>query len=810
MDPNQTLVQSLVKPNTLLTKNGSFYNHENLKDCKVFVLYFSAHWCPPCRQFTPILAQQFGIHQQNSKKSMVIFVSGDRSQQEQLNYMREAHGDWPATPCQSQLQMQLNSAFGVRGIPAVIVIKASNGEIISREGRQEIMQNGSSAFSTWEQSCVEIDTSVVSALTDNSNEVFKNAVDVLLKLMNNILKDPYSIKYRRIRLSNPKIESMLLVANGAFESLFSMGFEEDTDALFLPMSAPIEVVQAFKTAIERLTPPSDATSATEAKQSSEKPSNPEKDIICSGDICMDISKEKPLMGFERIEYVPTDSTMPIATNEFEQRFIGTIAGERSTSIARQNKSAHEKVFQIVPISKLETQAKEKFKLLFKEDSKLSLKYMRDLAVYELVQWFKKDFFTWVDKMKCDICAIDMSLIKMDAPNFQENQDGAGRVELYHCLQCSSAKRFPRYGRVPEKLLETRQGRCGEWANCFALMLTAFGFHTRHVNDFADHVWCEFYSEAENRWKHVDPCEGIVDKPKIYDHGWKKKLNYVIATSIHEVQDVTKRYVIDHEQLKKRRSWGKDDDWLNKLVMDQTDAWQKNLSNDLKTKLAQMRFAELAELMFSKSKNDFSEEESQGRQSGSLAWRLSRAETELESSKTIVIKPKPLEEESMIIDILFDITKDIYVRKSNGDEQISGWSNLAFEVDNMLKKEELDWNMVYLARKDGSKVGKIAWKIDLSNSKFNVKSVELLVQSKTFENGKIIWQLLGDAKALLPTPGIMLKSEELSGSKTLTLKATLSGGKGDVGWQHAQLFRTAFDKNDDSMQLKIIIKLKHDA
>ena len=66
------------------------------------------------------------------------------------------------------------------------------------------------------------------------------------------------------------------------------------------------------------------------------------------------------------------------------------------------------------------------------------------------------------------------------------------------------------------------------------------------------------------------------------------------------------------------------------------------------------------------------------------------------------------------------------------------------------------------------------------------------------------------KCFSTVSGIMLKSEELSGSKTLTLKATLSGGKGDVGWQHAQLFRTAFDKNDDSMQLKIIIKLKHDA
>ena len=45
-----------------------------------------------------------------------------------------------------------------------------------------------------------------------------------------------------------------------------MGFEEDTDALFLPMSASIEVVKAFKTAIERLTPPSDATSATEGNR----------------------------------------------------------------------------------------------------------------------------------------------------------------------------------------------------------------------------------------------------------------------------------------------------------------------------------------------------------------------------------------------------------------------------------------------------------------------------------------------------------------------------------------------------------------
>ena len=95
MDPNLSVVQNLLIQGALVDKNGTPYNAELLKECKIFVLYFSAHWCPPCRQFTPILAEQFRIYRQTSSKAMVIFVSGDRSFQEQLNYMREAHGDWP-------------------------------------------------------------------------------------------------------------------------------------------------------------------------------------------------------------------------------------------------------------------------------------------------------------------------------------------------------------------------------------------------------------------------------------------------------------------------------------------------------------------------------------------------------------------------------------------------------------------------------------------------------------------------------------------------------------------------------------------
>ena len=47
-------------------------------DKKMVGLYFSAHWCPPCRAFTPVLAQRYTELKAAGKDFEIVFVSSDR------------------------------------------------------------------------------------------------------------------------------------------------------------------------------------------------------------------------------------------------------------------------------------------------------------------------------------------------------------------------------------------------------------------------------------------------------------------------------------------------------------------------------------------------------------------------------------------------------------------------------------------------------------------------------------------------------------------------------------------------------------
>ncbi|KAJ1457015.1 hypothetical protein M885DRAFT_404458, partial [Pelagophyceae sp. CCMP2097] len=160
--------------------------------------------------------------------------------------------------------------------------------------------------------------------------------------------------------------------------------------------------------------------------------------------------------------------------------------------------------------------------------------------------FKTEFFTWFKKPKsCSQCGCtkgdNMDLYATDAPNAHETSFGwASRVEVYKCALCAGNTRFARMNN-PVALLESRTGRCGEFANCFTLVCRALGFEARYVYDTTDHVWVEAWSFEQKRWLHADSCEAKVDAPRLYEQGWGKKLAFILAVDRGEVVDVTRRY-----------------------------------------------------------------------------------------------------------------------------------------------------------------------------------------------------------------------------------------------------------------------------
>jgi thiol-disulfide isomerase/thioredoxin len=50
-----------------------------LQGKRLVALYFSAHWCPPCRQFTPIFSEFYSTLKEVHPEAMeVVFLSSDR------------------------------------------------------------------------------------------------------------------------------------------------------------------------------------------------------------------------------------------------------------------------------------------------------------------------------------------------------------------------------------------------------------------------------------------------------------------------------------------------------------------------------------------------------------------------------------------------------------------------------------------------------------------------------------------------------------------------------------------------------------
>jgi nucleoredoxin len=74
--------------NSVHDKSGNTVDLKTHCAGKTVGIYFSAHWCPPCKGFTPVLAE-FYTKYSKSKNFEIIFVSADRDENSFKAYYNE-------------------------------------------------------------------------------------------------------------------------------------------------------------------------------------------------------------------------------------------------------------------------------------------------------------------------------------------------------------------------------------------------------------------------------------------------------------------------------------------------------------------------------------------------------------------------------------------------------------------------------------------------------------------------------------------------------------------------------------------------
>src|SRR4029077_6114772 len=92
------IIHDLVKGDLVSEQNGSLahFDDETLEKKKLIAFYFSAHWCGPCRKFTPELVAYYNQITHDHPEFEIIFVSADKSAEGMATHMRESGMPWPA------------------------------------------------------------------------------------------------------------------------------------------------------------------------------------------------------------------------------------------------------------------------------------------------------------------------------------------------------------------------------------------------------------------------------------------------------------------------------------------------------------------------------------------------------------------------------------------------------------------------------------------------------------------------------------------------------------------------------------------
>ncbi|CAH9108313.1 unnamed protein product [Cuscuta europaea] len=152
---SQTLESILVKGDAdfVIGKDGAKIPVSGLVG-KNILIYFSAHWCPPCRAFLPKLIKAYHKIKAKDDAFDVIFVSSDQDQTSFDDFFSKM--PWLALPFGDERKGILSRLFKVRGIPMLVAI-GKTGQTITTEARDLVMSHGADAYPFTEERLKEIE-----------------------------------------------------------------------------------------------------------------------------------------------------------------------------------------------------------------------------------------------------------------------------------------------------------------------------------------------------------------------------------------------------------------------------------------------------------------------------------------------------------------------------------------------------------------------------------------------------------------------------------------------------------------------------
>ena len=125
--------------------DGSKVGKEVFEGRKYVALYFSAHWCGPCRAYTPMLAS---VYPAISKDVVIIFVSRDKDEEAFKDYFKDM--PWYSVNYTDARRLGLHEKYKCGGIPTLSLFNAK-GEMIRQEADPDVDQHGEGVVAVWDQ-----------------------------------------------------------------------------------------------------------------------------------------------------------------------------------------------------------------------------------------------------------------------------------------------------------------------------------------------------------------------------------------------------------------------------------------------------------------------------------------------------------------------------------------------------------------------------------------------------------------------------------------------------------------------------------